>query len=351
MLLEAWAQAFPDGGQRLRVVGAGELEQTLRARAATLSGVELTGQVPRDRGLEILAGARALVVPSRWYEVFPRIVAEAYALGVPVIASRLGSLAEIVADGETGLHADPGDAADLARALRRLADDRDLAERLGAGARREYERNLEPQGDHRPAARDLLRNPRHDDRDRRRDAARRGRRRPMSVVAQRPAAATPPAVPVTAAGRARPRSCWWSVGDADPLLRRLLPLEDGPGHPVRRQAQRPHQLRPVVVDAAEVRAVHAGRRRRVRVRVRRPHRAVPHGSAAGSSNRDGVAARARDDRGAGGHRSGRLPRDAEPVRRLAQPGDRAACTRSRSGRPSFAPIATASASRRSSSRS
>ncbi len=128
-------QAFPDGGQRLRVVGAGELEQTLRARAETLTGVELTGQVPRDRGLEILAGARALVVPSRWYEVFPRIVAEAYALGVPVIASRLGSLAEIVADGETGLHAEPGDAADLARALRRLADDRDLAERLGAGAR------------------------------------------------------------------------------------------------------------------------------------------------------------------------------------------------------------------------
>ena len=76
--------------------------------------------------------------------MFPRIVAEAYALGVPVIASRLGSLAEIVADGETGLHAEPGDAADLARALRRLAGDRDLAERLGAGARREYERNLSP---------------------------------------------------------------------------------------------------------------------------------------------------------------------------------------------------------------
>jgi glycosyltransferase involved in cell wall biosynthesis len=76
--------------------------------------------------------------------VFPRIVAEAYALGVPVIASRLGSLGEIVVDGETGLHAEPGDAADLARALRALAGDRDLAERLGAGARRRYERSLSP---------------------------------------------------------------------------------------------------------------------------------------------------------------------------------------------------------------
>ena len=108
------------------------------------TGVELAGQLPRDAGLEILAGARALVVPSRWYEVFPRIVAEAYALGVPVIASRLGSLEEIVADGRTGLHFTPDDAADLGRALRALADDRGLAERLGEGARREYEQHLSP---------------------------------------------------------------------------------------------------------------------------------------------------------------------------------------------------------------
>ena len=144
VLLDAWAQAFPDGGQRLRIVGSGDLEAEIRRRAAGLPGVELTGQVPRERGLEILAGARALVVPSRWYEVFPRIVAEAYALGVPVIASRLGSLGEIVVDGETGLHAEPGDAADLARALRALAEERELAERLGAGARRRYERSLSP---------------------------------------------------------------------------------------------------------------------------------------------------------------------------------------------------------------
>ncbi len=144
VLLDAWAQAFPDGGQRLRIVGSGDLEAEIRSCAAGLPGVELTGQVPRERGLEILAGARALVVPSRWYEVFPRIVAEAYSLGVPVIASRIGSLGEIVTDGETGLHAEAGDAADLARALRALAGDRELAEQLGAGARREYERSLSP---------------------------------------------------------------------------------------------------------------------------------------------------------------------------------------------------------------
>jgi glycosyltransferase involved in cell wall biosynthesis len=144
VLLDAWAEAFPDGGAQLRVVGSGELEAGLRRRGEGLNGVEFTGQLPREEGMRLLSAARALVVPSRWYEVFPRIVAEAYALGVPVVASRIGSLAEIVHDGETGLLVEPGDAADLARALRRLAAAPDEARRLGEAARREYERHLTP---------------------------------------------------------------------------------------------------------------------------------------------------------------------------------------------------------------
>jgi glycosyltransferase involved in cell wall biosynthesis len=144
VLLEAWGKAFPDGGARLRIVGAGELDGELRRRAASLTGVEFTGQLPREEGLRILAEARALVVPSRWYEVFPRIVAEAYALGIPVVASRLGSLAEIVRDGETGILVEPGDAGDLAQALRRLASGPDEAQQLGGQARQEYARNLAP---------------------------------------------------------------------------------------------------------------------------------------------------------------------------------------------------------------
>jgi glycosyltransferase involved in cell wall biosynthesis len=144
LLLDAWGRAFPDGGARLRVVGSGELEAHLRRSAEALTGVEFTGQLPRDEGLRILSEARALVVPSRWYEVFPRIVAEAYALGIPVVASRLGSMAEIVHDGETGILFEPEDADGLAQALRRLAGDPAEARRLGEQARREYERNLTP---------------------------------------------------------------------------------------------------------------------------------------------------------------------------------------------------------------
>jgi glycosyltransferase involved in cell wall biosynthesis len=143
ILLEAWARAFPGGGPGLTVVGAGELERDLRARAAGLRGVELTGGVSGARALEILAGARALVVPSRWYEVFPRVVAEAYAHGVPVVAARLGSLAEIVVAGETGLHFDAGSETALATCLTQL-EDPDLVTRLGRGARAMYERHLTP---------------------------------------------------------------------------------------------------------------------------------------------------------------------------------------------------------------
>lgn len=144
VLLAAWAKAFPGGGERLRIVGAGELDAELRRRAGSLPGVEFTGQLPREEGLRILSDARALIVPSRWYEVFPRIVAEAYALGIPVVASRIGSLAEIVHDGETGILFNPEDAEGLATALRRLAGTPEEARRLGEGARAEYEHHLTP---------------------------------------------------------------------------------------------------------------------------------------------------------------------------------------------------------------
>jgi glycosyltransferase involved in cell wall biosynthesis len=55
-----------------------------------------------------------LIFPSEWYEGFPLTIAEAFACAVPVIASRLGALPEIVEDQRTGFHFTAGDAADLA---------------------------------------------------------------------------------------------------------------------------------------------------------------------------------------------------------------------------------------------
>lgn len=83
----------------------------------------------------IYRGARALVVPSLWFETFAIVAAEAMAQGVPVIASRIGALQDTVREGVTGLHFTPGDAADLARQMRRLWDDPALCRQLGGAGR------------------------------------------------------------------------------------------------------------------------------------------------------------------------------------------------------------------------
>ena len=60
-----------------------------------------------------MKNAQILVLPSTWYEGFPMIVAEAYAVGLPIIASSLGSLSSLVVHGHTGRQFQPGNDADL----------------------------------------------------------------------------------------------------------------------------------------------------------------------------------------------------------------------------------------------
>lgn len=79
--------------------------------------------------------ARFLVVPSVWFETFGLVAAEAMSHGVPVIASRIGALAELVEDGVDGLQFEAGNAADLAEKMTRLWTDAALRARLGAAAR------------------------------------------------------------------------------------------------------------------------------------------------------------------------------------------------------------------------
>jgi glycosyltransferase involved in cell wall biosynthesis len=61
-----------------------------------------------------------MVLPSEWYEGFPLVVAEAYAAGTPVIASRIGGLPELIRDQVTGLLFEPGNVASLADAVSSL---------------------------------------------------------------------------------------------------------------------------------------------------------------------------------------------------------------------------------------
>lgn len=106
---------------------AGEL------RALAGDGVRFLGPLTHRQVWETLAQADALIVPSLWYEAFSLIAHEAFAAGVPVIASRLGALAEVVRDGVDGVLVPPGDVDAWRGALRRLVDDPAHLERLRAG--------------------------------------------------------------------------------------------------------------------------------------------------------------------------------------------------------------------------
>ena len=94
---------------------------------------------------EFYRGARLIVTPSIWTETFGLVQAEAMSHGIPVVASSLGALKETVRDGETGLHARPGDVTDFAEKIARIWNDADLARRLGRGARRHVESQFSEQ--------------------------------------------------------------------------------------------------------------------------------------------------------------------------------------------------------------
>lgn len=125
----------------LSVVGAGELEGELRAVVRE----RMLGFLPLPRILALMQRASWLVVPSIWYENFPRTIVEAYACGLPVIASRLGALPELVEDGRTGLLFEPGSADDLARKLQWAHSHPDEMKRMGDAARARYETMYTPE--------------------------------------------------------------------------------------------------------------------------------------------------------------------------------------------------------------
>jgi glycosyltransferase involved in cell wall biosynthesis len=110
------------------------------ARLGLSDAVELAGRRPDVP--EILAASQVFVLASR-SEGFPMAVLEAMAAGLPVVASRVGGLDELVDPGETGLLVRPGDPAELARAIARLLDEPGLRARMGAAGRARVERHFD----------------------------------------------------------------------------------------------------------------------------------------------------------------------------------------------------------------
>jgi glycosyltransferase involved in cell wall biosynthesis len=104
-----------------------------------LKGVEIVGRRSRDEVFELMKGARFLVFPSEWYETFGMTIGEAFTCGLPVLASRLGAITEIVEGGRTGIHFTPGDPEDLAVKVEWAWTHEKEMQEMGKEACREYE--------------------------------------------------------------------------------------------------------------------------------------------------------------------------------------------------------------------
>ena len=131
----------------LRLVLAGDGEPAaLAARAQALglaARVELPGYVDAAARERLLDGAVACVLPS-YLEGLPMCLLEAMAAGVPVVASRVGGIPDLVDDGVDGLLVEAGDVAALARALERLLAQPALQRAMGAAGRAKVARAYAP---------------------------------------------------------------------------------------------------------------------------------------------------------------------------------------------------------------
>ena len=123
-----------------------ELHATLFDVEQSAGRFKALGWLSHEETLALYREAAVVVVPSIWEEPFGLVAVEAMATGLPVCASRIGGLADIVRHGETGFLFAPGDAAELAGHLETLLDDAALRYRLGEAGRRVSERDYDWDG-------------------------------------------------------------------------------------------------------------------------------------------------------------------------------------------------------------
>jgi glycosyltransferase involved in cell wall biosynthesis len=136
-MVRAWRHV--PSAPMLEIVGDGPEREALEADARDQASIRFLGRLSRAETLAAMKRAGYLVFPSEWYEGLPMTIVEAFACGVPVIASRLGTMAEVVSDGQTGLLFNPGDQSDLAAKVQWAESHPNEMRAIGRAARQEYE--------------------------------------------------------------------------------------------------------------------------------------------------------------------------------------------------------------------
>ncbi|MBU7583272.1 MAG: glycosyltransferase family 4 protein [Nostoc sp. TH1S01] len=126
----------------LKIVGDGPLRQALQQQvqqAGYTKLIEFLGHQDKSIVMELMKKAKFLVLPSIWYEGFPLTIVEAFASRLPVIVSKLGSMAEIVENQVSGLHFEAGNSQDLATKIKWAINHPEFMSNYGNNARLSYE--------------------------------------------------------------------------------------------------------------------------------------------------------------------------------------------------------------------
>lgn len=137
-LLDAWK----DLNYPLTIIGTGPLVKHVQSYAS--DNIRVVGHLPRDEVFKEMTKARFLVLPSLWYEMFPVVAIEAFACRLPIIASNLGSLRELIGEFETGLNFQVGSHRDLAKKVYWAISHTNEMRQFGLNARRKYENEFSP---------------------------------------------------------------------------------------------------------------------------------------------------------------------------------------------------------------
>lgn len=146
LLLSAW-RLLADR-PKLRIIGDGPLASAVADAAALDSSIEWLGARGRDEVRQNMREASVLIVPSMWYEGFPLVIAEAFAVGLPIIASRLGAMEELVTDSVAGRLFTAGDPHSLASAVRWMFWHPEELKAMRLRARAEYENKYTAEGNY-----------------------------------------------------------------------------------------------------------------------------------------------------------------------------------------------------------
>ncbi|HWE01395.1 MAG TPA: glycosyltransferase family 4 protein [Tepidisphaeraceae bacterium] len=136
-LLAGWEKLA--GTVPLKIIGDGPLAPLVVEAQKRMPHIQWLGRRPLAEVYDTMGKAALLIFPSRCYETFGRVAAEAYAKGTPVVASRHGAAGDIVRDGSTGVLFEPGSACELGAAVRRLLDAPATLIEMRRLARREFE--------------------------------------------------------------------------------------------------------------------------------------------------------------------------------------------------------------------